>query len=221
MHQRADRGRRCGGAHPLRPPPLHLLVTRGAPHPQVGLPVPRRDQSVGVCEALFLCLRPRIVLGPGALCVTAVQHERCDPLRVGGGHQDRHRAALGVAAQHRAPRTDGVHDREHVVHPRLEVGQPLRPVRHPGAALVEADQPTHRAQPVEEVGVPRVGPVQLQVRDEAGDQHDVQIAAAGDLVGDVQAVADGVADRLHSSRRASAAPAARRVRLGRDPATKR
>ena len=31
------------------------------------------------------------------------------------------------------------------------------------------------AQPVQEVRVPRVGPVELEVRHEAGDQHDVAV----------------------------------------------
>jgi hypothetical protein len=81
------------------------------------------------------------------------------------------------------------------VHPRLEVGQTHRPVGHPGPALVETDQAAHRAEPVEEVGVPRVVPVDVEVRHEAGDEHDVAVAAARDLVRDVEAVAHGVADR--------------------------
>ena len=35
-------------------------------------------------------------------------------------------------------------------------------------------EPSHRAEPVEEVGVPRVGPVQLEVGHESGDQDDVE-----------------------------------------------
>jgi hypothetical protein len=41
-------------------------------------------------------------------------------------------------------------------------------------------------------------PIEVEVRDEAGDQHDVTVVgssiSAGDLVGDVQPVAGGVAD---------------------------
>ena len=93
-------------------------------------------------------------------------------------------------------RAGGVHHGQHVVHPGLQVRQVVGPVRHAGAALVEADQPAERAQPVEEGGVPRIGPVELQVGDEPGHQHDVPLAAPGDLVRDLQAVADRVVDRL-------------------------
>ena len=43
--------------------------------------------------------------------------------------------------------------------------------------------------------MPRITPVLLQMGDEAGDQHDVDVAAPGHLVGDGQAVALGVANR--------------------------
>ena len=152
--------------------------------------------------------RPRVVGRPGALGVAAVEHQRRDPLGVRGGQQHGHRAALGVAAQHRPAGTDGVHHGQHVVHARLEVGHARRAVGHPGAPLVEPDQPTERAEPVEEVGVPRVRPVLLEVGHEARDQHDVPVATAGDLVGDVQAVADGVADRRRRPGRPAAPPPA-------------
>jgi hypothetical protein len=41
-------------------------------------------------------------------------------------------------------------------------------------ALVEADQPTERAEAVEEVRMPRVAPILLKMGDEGRDQHDVR-----------------------------------------------
>ena len=81
------------------------------------------------------------------------------------------------------------------MHPHLEVGKPRGPVGHPGSALVEPDQPAHGSESAEEVRVPVVGPVEFEMGDESRDQNDVQLTAAGDLVRDMQPVADGVADR--------------------------
>jgi hypothetical protein len=52
--------------------------------------------------------------------------------------------------------------------------------------------------------MPWIRPVELQVGDESGHQHDVPVAAPGDLISDLQAVADRVVDRLvpaHGCRR--------------------
>jgi hypothetical protein len=81
------------------------------------------------------------------------------------------------------------------MHPRLEVGHAGWAVRHAGTALVEPDQPSHRAEPVQEVCVPRVPPVELEMGQEPRNQDDVAVTCPGDLVSDVQTVADGVADR--------------------------
>ena len=48
--------------------------------------------------------------------------------------------------------------------------------------------------------MPWFGPVELEVGDESGHQHDVPAAATADLVRDLQAVADRVADRLMPGR---------------------
>ncbi len=74
-------------------------------------------------------------------------------------------------------------------------GTAAGPVREAGAALVEADQPRERAEPVEEVRVARLLPVLLEVRDEAGHEHEVDRPGAGHLVGDAELAAPCVADR--------------------------
>ena len=63
--------------------------------------------------------------------------KRQDPVGIGGGEEDRHRPALGDADEVGPVETDLVHDRPHVVHPGLEVGDPDRTVREARAPLVE------------------------------------------------------------------------------------
>jgi hypothetical protein len=90
---------------------------------------------------------------------------------------------------------DRIHDRAHVVHARFEIGHAERSVRETGTALVEPDQARNRAESFEEVRMTRLLPVLLEVGDEARDEHEVDRAVAGDLVGDVEVAAARVADR--------------------------
>jgi hypothetical protein len=71
------------------------------------------------------------------------------------------------------------------MHPGFQIRQVTGPVRHSGAALVETDQAAERAQPVEEGRMPWIGPIQLHVGDEPGHEHNVLVAASGDLVRDL------------------------------------
>ena len=92
----------------------------------------------------------------------------------------------------------------------------------PVPALVEPDQAREGAEPVQEVRVPPFGPVEHQVRDEAGDQHEVDVAGAGDLVGDVEVVAaacSGSATRLVGDRGSVRPRPARRPRRRSDAAS--
>src|SRR4029453_5078287 len=66
------------------------------------------------------------------------------------------------------------------------------PVRETRAALVEADQARERSEPLEEVGVRRIPPVDLEVREEPGDEDQVERSVAGQLVGDVDVAAPRV-----------------------------
>ena len=145
------------------PPLLHRPVPGRAAHQQVRLPVPGGHQLLGVGDPRVRVPAPRMVGRPDPSGVCAVQHQRRDPLGVRGRQQQRHRTALGVADDDRLLGPRRVHHGEHVAHPGLQVRHALRSVGHAGAALVEADQPAHRAQAVEEPGVPRVVPVQVEV----------------------------------------------------------
>ena len=64
--------------------------------------------------------------------------------------------------------------------------------------------------------MPRIGPVELQMRDEPGHEHDVPVAMPGDLIGDLQAVADRVVRPARAAARAPA-PISRTVPTNRYP----
>ena len=212
VHQRVHGDQRTygrrGGRRPsaLAPPAGHRIVGGRAHRPHVSLPAPLDREPLDVLPALLRRVPPLVVVGAQPPRVGPVEHQRLDPFRVHSGHQDRQRPALGVSEQDGPLGPGGVHHGQHVMHPGLLVRQVVRPVRHAGAALVEANQPAQRPQPIEEDGVSWVGPVELQVRNEPGHQHDVPIAAPGDLVRDLQAIADRVVDRLISAPRPPARP---------------
>ena len=88
---------------------------------------------------------------------------------------------------------DGVHDRLHVVHPLLQRRRLGHRVGEPGAPLVENGDAREGAEALQQVGDLRHLPVVLDVRDEAGDEDQVEIALPEDLVGDVRVSAERVA----------------------------
>jgi hypothetical protein len=153
-----------------------------------------------VLLAPLLRRRPGVVVvGMGALRIGAVDDEGPHPLGIRGGEEDAHRPAFRVPEERRRLAPDGVHDRSHVVHPRLEVREPHVSVGQPGPALVEADEPGERPEPPQHVGIGRVLPVDLEMREEPGDEDEVErgdvFREAGDLVCDVHLSASRVADR--------------------------
>jgi hypothetical protein len=149
----------------MGPPPLAHTIEVGLRIPTGGLP----NREVG--------------LGP-------VQGEGDRALGIGRGEQHRHRAALGDAEHDGSLRPDGVHHRAHVVHPGLEVGEPVlrHAVREADPALVEQDQAGERREAVQEPGEPRLVPHHLDVRDPAHHEDHVDGPRAHHLVGDVDTV---------------------------------
>ncbi len=85
---------------------------------------------------------PRILRIAEAAGECAERDERCRPLRVSRGEQDRHAGPFRVAEERGALRTNGVHHRAHVVHSLLQRGKIGigDSIRHPGASLVEKNQ---------------------------------------------------------------------------------
>jgi hypothetical protein len=102
-----------------------------------------------------------------------------------------------VAAEQRGLlRADGRHDRPHVVHLVLEHDPADPAVRQAATRAVEQDQPRERRQLVEEARERRVLPHEPQVGGPPEQEHEVQVAAAGHLIGDAAAVrAEGVLER--------------------------
>ena len=112
---------------------------------------------------------------------------------IGGGEQHARRAALRDPVQRRALDARGVHDRLHVVHPLLQRRRAGHRVGEAGAPLVEDHDPGERAEALEQIGNHRHLPVVLDVRDEARDEDQIEVALAEDLVGDVGVAAERVA----------------------------
>ena len=113
-----------------------------------------------------------------------VDDERPAALGVGGREEDAHRPALGGADHGRGRGAGRVHDRAHVVHAGLEVGDAGHAVGQSGAALVEQDQAGEGSEPAEERRLPLVRPDELDVRDRAGNPDQVEGPVAQHLVGD-------------------------------------
>ncbi len=178
-----------------RSPPPDLSLARARRHrPQVRLVAPFALDFLGV----RLTLRPGrapgvVVVGVSALGVRSVEDERRDALRVHGREQDAHRPALRVPHQRCPLDADGVHDGAYVVYARLEIGKSAGTVREPGSSLVEPDQAREGRKPLQHVRVTRSLPVEVEMGDEPWDEDEIERAAAGDLVGDVDVAALRVA----------------------------
>ena len=90
------------------------------PSPHCSTIVPHR------LGALLGAPADRVVVAPDGAGERREQHERADPLRVGGGEQHRHRAALHDRHQVRALRAGRVHHGVDVVDVLLERRRPRR-----------------------------------------------------------------------------------------------
>ena len=127
----------------------------------------------------------------------AVHDERGRSLWVGRREERGHRRAFGVPDYCCSLRPDRVEDRAYVIHPGLKRGYARHAVREAGTALVEQDQAAERCEPPVERRQPRLLPAVLDVRDESGNEDEVERTVARDLIGDVDLTAPGIA-RLRS-----------------------
>ena len=137
----------------------------------------------------LLRLAPGVVGRPHPARIGAADDERRGALRVGRGEENAHRRPLGEPVEGSTARGDCVHDRPNVVHARLQRRGSADAVGHARAALVEPNQPAEGGQFLEKGREARHGPVELEVRDVARDEHEVERPLAGDLVGDVDVAA--------------------------------
>ena len=128
--------------------------------------------------------------GPGGTCGRVRQHERANALRIGRGEERRHQRPFVRAHDGGAVAADRVQHGSHVVHPLLQRRQPVERyrVRQADPMLVERDQPAERGQPPQVVREARNLPTRLHMAEPGGDQQQVEISLADNLVGDVNAV---------------------------------
>ena len=145
-----DRRRARAADEVGRVPADRLLVARRstAPARPGSAARDRRAPLLGGRAAASRPARPapdRVVGRPAAARVGAHRDQRRRPLGIRGGEQRAPSARPRRRRSRRALGADGVHHRAHVVHPLLERRDPVHPVRQPGAALVEQDQPPDRA----------------------------------------------------------------------------
>ena len=106
------------------------------------------------------------------------ERQRQRAIREGRGEKDRHRAALGDPEEVRPLDADRVHDRSHVIHPRLEAGDPDRAVAEAGSPLVEGGDAGKSGDAFDERAGPgiHVGKGVVEARDEPGYEHHVERA---------------------------------------------
>ena len=128
------------------------------------LPAWTEEAQVPLDLALVFLLgsAPGVIRRPHCARICAANDERPGSLRIRRREEDAHCRPLGQAVEGGATRTDCVHDRPHVVHPRLERRRSADAVRHPGSALVEADQPAETRELVKEGRETRHLPVQAR-----------------------------------------------------------
>lgn len=168
------------------PPPPEVLVVLGPSRQQLdtGGTAPVQPDVVVELLAFLIVRSPRVIRAPDALRIGTVHDQRPGPLGIGRGEERADGTPLGAAEQGGLLRADGVHHGLDVLDALLEGGNATNPVRESRAALVEEDQAREGRQPAQEPGIARLVPVLLDIRDPAGDVHEVDRAAPHHLVGD-------------------------------------
>ncbi len=159
-------------------------------------------RPLGVIEERRQGLRPHH--GRMEMGVTAVKHERPGPFRIGCGKQNRHRGAFGGAKQRRTAAAGRIHDGANIVHPGFEVWQiaVVDPVAEAGASLVELDESCKGAEPLEQVAVAGVFPVNFEIGKKSRHENEIDRTVADHLIGDPHIAAAGISGlrRFHMSR---------------------
>ena len=95
-----------------------------------------------------------------------------------------------------------VHDGANVVHPGFKVRQIaiVDPVAEAGATFVELDEPRECAEPLEQVAVAGVFPVNFEIGQKPGHKDEIDRAVADHLIGDPHVAAAGISGlgQLHA-----------------------
>ncbi len=190
--KKGDCGSRAGGVSHEGAPGFAVA--------RVGREARRRNTRIdGVGPCGFDTPEPRFQLlmshevraGPGE---GTVQDQCRALLRIRGSEERAHRAALRDAEQGCAPGARRLHHRPNVVHPLFQNRQLIRgnPVGKAHPALVKQDQARERGEASEEAGLKGVLPGQLNVRDPARDEDQIDRPLTEHLVCDMNVAAFGV-----------------------------
>jgi hypothetical protein len=129
----------------------------------------------------------------GSAMTRAVKDERRRPLRIRGGEECAHLAAVARAEERRLLGADGVENRTHVLHLRLQSRRRPRAIRRSDPALVEQNQPGEWREAQAEVSKHRQVPSEDHA-DGEGNEHQVPRAFANNVVRDGHITAACVTD---------------------------
>ena len=133
-----------------------------------------------------------MILGGGPARHPAPDQEGACAPRMGCSKHRCHRRAFRNAEDNRRINADGIHHRADIIGTLFESCHGGGAVGQPGAPLVEADQPEHGTQTLNEVRPEREFPVHIQVGHRARGEYQGVCAVAGHLVSDKNIAAFGV-----------------------------
>jgi hypothetical protein len=160
----------------------------------------------GLDNPLLLGIRlgstaPWIVFASETRGGAVVDHERERPSRERGREQGHHPRRGVLAKECATPRTGSVQYSAKVIHPVLKGRLTSRRglIGKAGSALVEKNQPREPGQPLEELGDGRNIPRVLEAEHPRLHDDEVDRPVAYDLIGDVEAVALRIRDRIRHS----------------------
>jgi hypothetical protein len=141
---------------------------------------------------LLLCGRPRIVRGLQAPDPGLDEHEAWRALGVRGGEEKGQPAPLLSAPEDGTLGARSIHDRSHIVHPRLERRYFPHAVRKSRAALVQHEHARKRRKSLDVPDEQRLFPGRQEVARVRANEDEVDGAVPDDLVSDRDVAASSV-----------------------------
>jgi hypothetical protein len=126
----------------------------------------------------------KLLLGPAPASERAVRDQGARPLGPRRCEQGTRRTTLRKAEQRRPLGADRVEHRPDVRDALLERGHVRNRIGEAGSGLVIQDQPREGGEPLEEAAEAQVRPLQVEMRDETGDDDEVRPTISDDLVRD-------------------------------------
>jgi len=118
--------------------------------------------------------------------------KRIHAIRVSGGEETRHRAALRNAEYIGAFNPDVIHHGPNIIGALFERGHSYRAIGQTSAAFIKANEPAELAEALKEEGALRYFPIQIQVRHGARRPDNIEWSVTCNLIGDADIAAAGV-----------------------------